>query len=223
MTNPNTALVIIDAQRGFMPAEEGERLGVAGFGELPIQYGEDVVAPINRLLRAAQLFGIPTATTQDWHPAQTAHFADPGTAPNFLTNWPSHCVADTPGAELHPEIAVLPDTVRFTKGTEPLTRGEDDLSYSGYYATDPETGLSLPNWLKSKNVTRVILTGLALDYCLSKTGLDIRQQLGLEVTVASDATSPVAPATGATMLREFARNDIHTLETDRIISALHTA
>ena len=45
------ALGIVDVQCGFMAVAEGERVGVAGFGELPIQTGAQVVAPCSRLLR----------------------------------------------------------------------------------------------------------------------------------------------------------------------------
>jgi nicotinamidase-related amidase len=66
------AFGLIDAQRGFMPAEEGERLGLPGFGELGVPRGEEIVANANALLSACVI----RFTTQDWHPRETAHFAD---------------------------------------------------------------------------------------------------------------------------------------------------
>lgn len=214
----NKAILIIDAQRGFMPASEGEKLGLDGFGELPVQHGETTVNPVNRLLGMAATLGFETATTQDWHPYETAHFTDEGVEPNFTTTWPRHCVAGTPGAELHPEIKLPRGTRRFTKGSEHLTRGEDDLSYSGYYAEDPTTGHTLPEWLKARNITEIVLGGLALDYCVGKTALDLRQKLAVDVTLALDATAPVAPETGQAMLRQLITSGVHLATTDELLT-----
>jgi nicotinamidase/pyrazinamidase len=194
-----TALGIIDAERGFMPAEEGDRLGAQGFGELPVADGEQIVSPVNALLKAAGAHGIATFTTQDWHPRETAHFA---AEPNFTTTWPVHCVAETPGAELHPDIELSDATERFIKGFEPLERGEDDTSYSGSNAINAD-GESLPNWLRSEGVTEVALGGLALDYCVKATALDLKQEAGLDVTVITDSTRAITPETGRQALEEL--------------------
>lgn len=209
-----TALIIVDAQRGFMPASEGARLGVHGFGELPVAEGEQIVAPLNRLLGAAATRGYNIATTQDWHPRGTAHFAAEGTEPNFTTTWPEHCVDGTPGAELHPGLILPATTHRFIKGTEVLERGEDDLSYSGYYAFDPTTGRTLPEWLARSKTRAVVLGGLALDYCVGRTAIDLREKLGLDVTLALDATRPVAAETGEAMVQQLQDLGIRLVTTD---------
>lgn len=211
------ALGIIDAQRGFMPAEEGERLQVAGFGELPIQDGAATVPAINRLLEQAATNDIPVFTTQDWHPQGTAHFAP---EPNFNTTWPVHCVATTPGAELHPEITVPEQADVFYKGAEILERGEDDTSYSGYNALRFVDDQKLPEWLQERAVTKVILGGLALDYCVKATALDLRQQADLEVVIAVDATKPVAQDTGLAAIKEMEQAGITFATTDEIIRML---
>lgn len=180
-------LGIIDAQRGFMPTPEGEKLDRAGFGELPVADGQRIIPVVKRLLWAAGQQN--TFTTQDWHPEHTAHFSE---NPDFATNWPVHCVGDTKGAELHPELesALGPSVTRFYKGQECLEDGKDDLSYSGYYGTTDE-GMSLPEWLLERKAQHVVLGGLALDYCVGKTALDIRSMMGLEVTIAIDATRAI--------------------------------
>ncbi len=208
------ALGIIDAQRGFMPTEEGERLGRDGFGELAVPDGEQIVEPVNRLLKGFADKGLPEFTTQDWHPHDTAHFSE---QPDFCTNWPVHCVKGTPGAELHPEIEVPARAMRFIKGTEPLVRGEDDNSYSGYYAENPTTGASLPEWIERNKITEVALGGLALDYCVGKTALDLRQKLGLEVTVVTDACRGITEESSQAMLDQFAQTGINTVTTDQLL------
>lgn len=223
MKHIDTAVVIIDEQRGFMPASEGERLALSGFGELGVPGGEDTVAPINHLLGAAAAAGALIATTQDWHPYETAHFAPEGESPNFTTTWPRHCVDGTPGAELHPELLVPHTRVRFIKGMEHLEHGEDDLSYSGYYAIDPVTNLSLPEWLQQNKVREVVLGGLALDYCVGKSALDLREKSGLTVKVALDATRPVAPETGEHMIAHLQRAGVQLTTTSDVIAGLQTA
>jgi nicotinamidase/pyrazinamidase len=191
---PKEAIGIIDAQRGFMPAAEGDRLGMAGFGELAIAGGEQVVDVINQLLADGQARGRTLFTTQDWHPAQTAHFS---ATPNFTTTWPVHCVAATAGAELHPHIRLPAEAVRFYKGAEVLNDGADDTSYSAWYASTD--GLSLPDFLRMRGIETIYLAGLAFDYCVGRTALDLAQRGGWQVVVFYDATRAVAEASDAAM------------------------
>ena len=213
------AVGIIDAQRGFMPSTEGQRLGVPGFGELPVANGEQIVPSVNRLLGAFATRGYMTFTTQDWHPAETAHFSS---QPDFTTTWPVHCVGGTPGAELHPGVVVPASTVRIRKGMERLERGEDDRSYSGYYGMD-DGGEYLGNILRQRGITRVVLGGLALDYCVGRTALDLRTKLGLDVTVAIDATRGISDASVGAMLGQFEATGIKVATTDEILAGLQAA
>lgn len=207
---------IIDVQRGFIPAYEGEKLDRAGFGELPVPDGEQVVNPIRALALVAGSRNI--FTTQDWHPQHTAHFSE---NPDFATNWPVHCVSGTQGAMLHPRIesALTPSATRFYKGQEELEHGKDDLSYSGFYGTSDE-GLALPEWLKERGATTVILGGLALDYCVGKTALDLRTKLGLDVKVALDATRGISEEAVKTMLEEFEATGVETITTEEAVRIL---
>lgn len=213
------ALGIIDTQRGFMPVEEGTRLGIEGFGELPVEGGELIVPNVNRLLANYAVRDYTTFTTQDWHPVETAHFS---AQPNFTTTWPAHCVADTPGAELHPAIIVPDSTKKFRKGMEILDRGEDDQSYSGYNGIDDE-GKHLGELLRERKVTKVALGGLALDYCVGKTALDLRTKLDLEVVIAIDATRGIADESINSMLEQFAENDIETMTAGKVLAQLEAA
>lgn len=205
------ALIIIDAQRGFMPAEEGQRLGAAGFGELPVTEGEQIIPVINRLVGSFATL----VTTQDWHPHQTAHFSD---NPNFVTDWPVHCVDGTSGAELHPELELPAWRERFIKGFEPLENGEDDTSYSAHYAEDPILGISLPEWLKRHKVTSVYLAGLALDYCVGKSAIDFKVEDGLDVTVVLDATRGIAENSVQSTLEEFKRVGVKTISSEELLA-----
>lgn len=210
------AIGIIDEQRGFMPAEEGQRLGLSGFGELAVPGGNETVAPLNAVLGSAALRGMQVFMTQDWHPEETAHFSD---QPDFVSSWPVHCVAYTPGAALHPELIIPKFTAHFFKGEEALLDGKDDTSYSAYNSRNT-AGEMLPAWLERESIHTVALGGLALDYCLGLSALDLRQRLGLEVIVMRDATRPVTPETGAAMVARLEAAGVHIVTSQELLAAL---
>lgn len=150
--DPRTALSVVDVQNDF--ADPNGSLAVAG--------GADVVPFTNEQIRSAIDAGAFVVYTQDWHPPSTPHFAQDGGV------WPVHCVRDTWGAELHPALDVRGPVVR--KGTG----GED--GYSGFTMADPETGdrsaTDLDALLREHGIERLVIVGLATDYCVRATALD---------------------------------------------------
>jgi nicotinamidase/pyrazinamidase len=118
--------------------------------------------------------------SQDWHPPDTPHFAKDGGV------WPVHCVAGTWGAELHPALEV--DGERLRKGTG----GED--GYSAFSVEDPRSGdrssTGLVTLLHDHRVERVVIVGLATDYCVRETALDAVQD-GFVATVLRDGVRAV--------------------------------
>lgn len=199
MTIHNKALVIVDAQRGFMPAEEGRRLDVEGFGELTVPNGHEIVYPINGMTDIFLDHELPVVTTQDMHPERTAHFSD---EPNFVNTWPRHCVADTPGSELHPQLTAANNqhVTHFMKGDVEAATPEDDDSYTGVLAhrTDPETGAEelLPDYLRKLKVVTAYVCGLTVGkerpLCVDSTAMDLREQ-GFDVAVVANAVQAVVP------------------------------
>lgn len=179
-----TALVVVDVQNDFADSD----------GSLYVSDGETVIGAINDEVRAAQRAGATVVYTQDWHPPDTPHFAKDG------GTWPVHCVAGTWGAELHPDLLVEGGRVR--KGTG----GED--GYSGFTVADPITGetrqTELVELLRSRGVTRLVVMGLATDYCVKATALD-GVSLGFPTTVLRDGVRPVdlQPGDGDRALEEM--------------------
>lgn len=216
MNTQGIAFGLIDAQRGFMPAEEGYRLNARGFGELPVPQGERIVNRVSKLLGAFALHDMPTFTTQDWHPYETGHFAP---EPNYVDTWPRHCVAGTPGAELHPGIKVSETTERFYKGFIPLEPGDEDNSYTGFLGFNKRFE-RLPEWLEKNEIKTVVLGGLALDYCLKATALDLRNKLDLNVVVVADATHPVTQDTGLAAIDELEKAGVRFATTEEILDKL---
>ena len=183
--DPSTALVVVDVQNDF--ADPAGSLYVTGGGE--------VVPRINDQVGLAVADGAFVVYTQDWHPPSTPHFAKDGGV------WPVHCVAGTWGAEPHPDLVVVGPVVR--KGSN----GED--GYSGFTMRDPASGEDRPTELeqilRERGLTRVVVCGLATDYCVRGTVLDACR-LGFETTVLTEAIAAVelTPGDGAKALAEMA-------------------
>lgn len=167
-----TALVVVDLQNDF--SDPAGSLAVAG--------ADAVIAAANAVVEEATRAGAPVVLTQDWHPDTTPHFAKDGGV------WPVHCVAGTWGAELHPSFRPPPEAPRVRKGAD----GED--GYSGFTMRDAATGeeraTDLDRLLRERAVRRVLIIGLATDYCVKATALDA-VRLGYEVEVGTDAIAAV--------------------------------
>jgi nicotinamidase/pyrazinamidase len=170
-----TALLVVDVQNDF--ADPAGSLAVAG--------GERLVPIINRQIERAREAGAFVVYTQDWHPETTPHFQKDGGI------WPVHCVMDTWGAELHPQLTVIGDAIR--KGSA----GED--GYSAFTMRDPESGDETPTgleaMLRERGVRRVVICGLATDYCVNASAVDALR-LGFETVVLVEAIAAVNLARG---------------------------
>ena len=150
------ALLIVDVQNDFCPG-----------GALAVIDGDQVVPVINQLI---DQFDVVCAS-KDWHPDQTIHF----------DRWPVHCVANTPGADFHPQLNQDPIDQILFKGTS----NRDD-GYSAFEATN----INLTQWLKQKGVEELTIVGLATDYCVKASALDAVDQ-GFQVVVKQEAIRAV--------------------------------
>ena len=168
--DPSTALVVVDVQNDFADPNGG--LAVGG--------GSAILPLVNASVADALVGGAFVVYTQDWHPESTPHFAKDG------GTWPVHCVAGTWGAEFFPALDVAGPTV--LKGSN----GED--GYSGFTMRDPVSGETVPTelegLLREHGVERVVIVGLATDYCVKATALDA-VELGFETIVFANATAAV--------------------------------
>ena len=170
------ALIVVDVQNDFCPG-----------GSLAVANGDEVVAPLNELMKEFLDRGEPVFKSRDWHPATAKHFAAYG------GTWPVHCVQGTPGAQFHADLSDDPRITVISKGI--------DESADGYSAFD---GTNLAQILRDQGVTEVWVGGLATDYCVKHTVLDALHQ-GFEVKALADAMRAVnvKPDDGALAIAEM--------------------
>jgi nicotinamidase/pyrazinamidase len=154
------ALIIVDFQNDFTPG-----------GALAVPEGDTIAAKLNALATSGD-YDLVVAT-RDWHPADHGSFAAQGGP------WPVHCVAGTPGAELHPDLDRSRIDVIVDKGQDVDTDG-----YSGF------EGTGLEEILRERGITQVTVAGLATDYCVKNTALDALRA-GFAVTVDGTAARGV--------------------------------
>lgn len=179
-TQRDTALIVIDVQNDFIPG-----------GALAVPGGHEVVEPINTLIERFD----NVVLTQDWHPAGHSSFASshPDKEPfssvempyGTQTLWPDHCVQGSPGAEFHKGLAWTKAQLVLRKGF----RGPID-SYSAFFENDRRTPTGLAGYLRERGIGKLVLAGLATDYCVHYSALDATR-LGFEVSVVADASRAI--------------------------------
>lgn len=189
---PDDLLLVIDVQNDFCPG-----------GALAVADGDAVVPVVNRL--AARFDHV--VLTQDWHPAGHSSFATshPGAAPfseiampyGPQTLWPDHCIQGSAGAAFHPDLAIDRAELVIRKGFRVAID-----SYSAFFENDRKTPTGLAGYLRERGLRRVVMAGLATDFCVQYSALDARR-LGFETIVvlagcrAIDLGGSLAVATAA--------------------------
>lgn len=179
------ALLIIDVQNDFT---EGGALGVDG--------GAAAAAAITEHARAHAGDYALVVASRDWHDAANdngGHFATDA-APDFVTTWPVHCVAGSPGADYHPAIDVALIDVHVRKG-------QGVPAYSIFEGTTDD-GRTLVEALDEHGIDSVDVVGIATDHCVRASALDALAA-GRRVRVLSDLVAGVAPGPSAAALAEI--------------------
>ena len=138
-------------------------------GALPAPNGNVIVPVINSLFERFPLI----IASRDWHPKNTRHFE----------KWPVHCVQGTVGAEYNPKLNTEEIDIELLKGTSDIDDG-----YSAFEATN----LNLNDFLRSREVTDVFITGLTTEYCVKNTATDSLRN-GFNTFMVTDAIAAVEP------------------------------
>ena len=200
----HTGVIVVDVQADFTELKAGS-LAVPG---TDAQYISVVQRASERFLQQ----GLRIYFTQDWHPADHVSFFtnNPGTEPLQIKEidgrpqvmWPPHCVQDTPGAMILIAADGPVQTVR--KGMDPKFD-----SYSGF-ADDGGHKTDLDNCLQKDGIQKVIVYGLATDYCVKATALDA-VNAGYEVDLIIDLCRGVSPDTTASALEEMEAKGVNII------------
>jgi nicotinamidase/pyrazinamidase len=173
------ALIIVDVQNDFC---EGGSLAVTG--------GAAVAQAISEHVANASHYAHVVAT-KDFHINPGSHFSH---HPDYAATWPPHCVAGTPGADFHPNLA--------TGGVEAVfTKGQHAAAYSGFEGAD-DAGTPLAEWLRARDVDEVDVVGIATDYCVNATAADA-VRAGFTTRVLLDLTAGVAPESTARAIEDL--------------------
>lgn len=181
-----TASFDVDPQCGFTPLCPAE---------LPIEEGNLISDELN----AQSQFSSYRIVSKDCHPAEAPWIAESpdqimtpveGAYPNLDIKWPAHCVIGTFGNSLIPG---LPNENQYDvvieKGIDPLKH-----PYGACYhdlAEKESTGII--EWLQKHKVNTVIVGGLATDFCVKTTVLQLSKE-GFNVILNLSACRGVASA-----------------------------
>ena len=185
--NSGDALVIVDVQNDFLPG-----------GSLAVPQGDQILPLLNKTIGIFKSKKLPIFATRDWHPIDHCSFKQQGGI------WPVHCVADTNGAFFPEDLNISDEIVIISKAMNP-----QEEAYSGLESTD------LDKRLKVLNINRVWLGGLATDYCVVNTVMDLIS-CGYKVNLLLDAIRAVNvnPEDGQNAIREMISLGVHPIKID---------
>jgi nicotinamidase/pyrazinamidase len=153
------ALIIGDVQIDFLPG-----------GALPVPRGDEVIPILNDYIHLFTMAKAKIFATRDWHPPNHVSFKP------FGGPWPVHCLQDSEGAKLHPNLKLPQNVTVISKATDPQRE-----AYSGF------DGTPLADDLRANEITRVFVGGLATDYCVRWTVQDALS-MGFSAVLLLDAT-----------------------------------
>ncbi|MEK5061475.1 cysteine hydrolase [Paenibacillus sp. FSL H7-0326] len=141
----NVALLIIDAQQGFLEAINGRSPLVNG--------GEQVVKNIHTVLNAARSTGIAIIHTQEIHRKQIVDFGR-----ELDGNEPIHCLENTNEIEIVDPLKPIDGEFLIQK-----------RRYSSFFGTD------LDILLRGLKINSLIIAGFLTDVCVHYTAADAHQ------------------------------------------------
>ncbi|KJZ76410.1 hypothetical protein HIM_04139 [Hirsutella minnesotensis 3608] len=186
------ALIVVDFQEDFCPPN----------GSLAVANGRDIASSVNHLLSLPFVLKV---ATRDWHPPNHVSFATnhPGSKPftssttithpqnlsrSYTTTlWPDHCLQNSAGAQLVPELDTTKLDAIIDKGQNPTVE-----MYSAFYDPFHVSDSGLVAKLRGANVTDVFVVGLAADFCVKATAQDAQAE-GFQAYIVEEGTRPVAP------------------------------
>jgi nicotinamidase/pyrazinamidase len=170
------ALIVVDVQNDFVT------------GTMAVPDAKLIIGPINRLAEV-----IPTVVVAtDWHPMGHVSLASshPGKVHGDTIEasygpqrvYHDHCVQETWGAELDPDLKLGMAQLILRKG---YRMGVE--SNGAFFENDGVTDTGLAGYLRGRGIERVFCTGLARFGCVMQTALG-GARAGLKVYMVDDGS-----------------------------------
>ena len=193
----------VDAQRTFTPLCPDE---------LPVPGGDEIADALNHQAElAGWRIGSKDAHSPNaaWVTDQAEKIGQPGVdAKHAEEHWPVHAVPGTVGFKLLPGLPHPAEYDFFVwKGVEP-----DMHPYGAcFHDLDEQRSTGVIEWLHSKGITHVLVGGLATDYCVKQTALQLANA-SFEVILNLSACRGIAPKTTETALATMREASVHIIE-----------
>jgi len=195
-----TASHNVDPQKGFTPLCPNE---------LPVPDGDNIVSELNGQNSIVEY----KTFSKDMHPANAIWIANenepqfsPVEGENVDIRWNSHCMSGTKGAELLDGLILKNYDFFVAKGFEP-----DLHPYSSCYHDLKKTiSTGLIEWFNSKNISTIIVGGLATNYCVSETCKDL-SNAGFQVILNLGASRGIGTQEDIDKCIEMLINDYNVI------------
>ncbi|MFM2479959.1 isochorismatase family protein [Celerinatantimonas sp. YJH-8] len=162
LPQPGDALLVVDVQNDFLPG-----------GTLGIDQADRILPPLNQAITLFEKTHQLIIFSRDWHPENHCSFSE------YAGPWPRHCVANTHGAAFSRQINWPTQAFIVSKA-----RAAQEDAYSAFQGTH------LAEQLQQFNITRLLICGLATDYCVLQTTLDALKH-GFSCYLLTDAMAAV--------------------------------
>lgn len=182
------ALILVDIQNDFLEK-----------GSLAVADSYSILGPVNELIEKVKAKSGLIIATQDWHPSDHISFASNHSDKEVFETkdieyegvshkqvmWPDHCIQGSFGAEISKDIDLKNVDFIVRKG---MNRYVD--SYSAFADNNYSEITELAKILYQHFIDKIIIVGLATDYCVKFTCLDA-VKFGFKTILIKEATKPV--------------------------------
>ncbi|MTI12750.1 isochorismatase family protein [Sansalvadorimonas verongulae] len=179
--------------------------------ELPVPGALDIVDELNvQAEKASVRLGSKDSHPVDavWEATEHAPMLTPVEGDNVDVRWPRHGVPGTLGFELIDGLPAVKDYDYFVwKGVEP-----DMHPYGAcFHDLSDQLSTGVIEYLRDREIDTVIVGGLALDYCVKVTALQL-VKAGFRVVVNMAATRGLASESSKAALQELEAAGVDVVE-----------
>ena len=210
--NPEILFWDVDTQVDFMLPS----------GALYVPGAEEILPLLARLTAAARQHGIPVLATADDHETGDAEISD---RPDFSTTYPPHCMHGTTGQR---KVAETRRNDAWTVGHRRLDGAEIERGVAAAADAvlvlkkrfDAFSNANTEAVLAAIAPQHIVIYGVALDVCNRAAVEGLWQRGYRRLTVLTDATRALDPASGERLLEAWRRRGIELATVDRVLARL---